>query len=144
MPTHYQPILQFHSNNRDMILYEDITICFAWKDKMYRITAFKGFNYDGASIPQTAWSLIGSPFVGEYRVPTFWHDVCYRCIPRELMSRADADSILEMLMDDEREDSFTSAAVYQAVDWFGGSAWDKCTAKLEDNLKFAEIEITPL
>jgi len=36
-----------------------------------------GMLLDGASIPRLFWLLIGSPFVGEYRWPSIFHDAGY-------------------------------------------------------------------
>jgi hypothetical protein len=40
-----------------------------------------GFLFDGASIPQFAWSLIGHPYTKEYRRPAAVHDYHYRYQP---------------------------------------------------------------
>ena len=37
----------------------------------------KGFTFDGASIPQLFWSVIGSPFDEDFREPACIHDWCY-------------------------------------------------------------------
>jgi hypothetical protein len=41
----------------------------------------KGSVVDGASIPQVLWSVVGSPYTGEYRNASVVHDVA--CIKRE-------------------------------------------------------------
>ena len=41
-------------------------------------TAPKGEIVDGSSIPRWAWSIIGSPFVGEHRNASVIHDVFCR------------------------------------------------------------------
>ena len=56
---------------RDMRLLEDLTYIDpsggAW-------TARKGFQTDGASIPQVFWSFVGGPFDGPYRNAAVIHD----------------------------------------------------------------------
>jgi hypothetical protein len=41
----------------------------------------KGSHVDGASIPQALWTLVGSPFTGEYRNASVVHDVA--CVIRD-------------------------------------------------------------
>lgn len=59
-------------NGRDMRLLES----FAYVDPHgTRWDAQAGAVVDGASIPQSAWSLIGGPFEGKYREASVIHDV---------------------------------------------------------------------
>ena len=44
------------------ILLEDITV----KSLGYEIKLLRGFDFDAASIPKVFWSIIGSPFTGNY------------------------------------------------------------------------------
>ena len=50
-----------------------------------------GFVTDGASIPREFWSLIGSPYTGEYRVAAVFHDAAYATLG---VTREDADGML--------------------------------------------------
>ena len=50
-----------------------------------------GFVTDGASIPQELWSLLGSPFTGDYRVAAVFHDAAYK---DPGVTRDDADNML--------------------------------------------------
>ena len=141
MPTMNQPVVQFHLNNRDMVLYEDFLISFFYNDKMHNITIKEGFIYDGASIPELSWSLIGSPFIGEYRIPALIHDAFYKCADRGVFSRENVDCIFEALMAQFGEDNTTNFIVYQAVDKFGGSSWEKGNDAQANKAKFLEIEV---
>jgi len=59
-------------NGRDMRLLES----FAYIDPQgTRWDARAGAVVDGASIPQSAWSIIGGPFEGKYREASVIHDV---------------------------------------------------------------------
>jgi len=45
----------------------------------HRWTAVPGDTVDGASIPRMLWSVVGSPFIGDYRRASVLHDVaCQR------------------------------------------------------------------
>jgi hypothetical protein len=64
--------------NRKMQLLEDFTFVDA---KGVKWPAPKGSIVDGASIPQVLWSLVGSPYTGEYRNASVVHDVA--CVTRD-------------------------------------------------------------
>lgn len=49
--------------------------------KGVRWPAPKGSIIDGASIPQVLWSIVGSPYTGEYRDASVVHDVA--CVKRD-------------------------------------------------------------
>src|SRR5229473_2192325 len=56
---------------RDMRLLEDLTYIDPGGGEW---TAKKGFQTDGASIPQVFWSFVGGPFEGAYRDAAVIHD----------------------------------------------------------------------
>lgn len=64
--------LTHQGDDSEMELLEDFTFIdpdrFEWK-------APQGSKVNGASIPSVLWSLIGSPFVGDYRRASVVHDV---------------------------------------------------------------------
>ena len=58
--------------DRDMELLDD----FWFRDRAGRQwDAPKGTTIDGASIPRALWTLVGSPYTGEYRRASVVHDV---------------------------------------------------------------------
>jgi hypothetical protein len=64
--------------NRKMRLLDD----FSYVDsKGTTWAAPKGSVVDGASIPQVLWSVVGSPYTGEYRNASVVHDVA--CVKRD-------------------------------------------------------------
>jgi hypothetical protein len=64
-----------HGEDRDMCLLET----FWYTDPLgRRWEAPKGSIINGASIPRTLWSSIGSPFTGNYRRASIIHDVALR------------------------------------------------------------------
>jgi hypothetical protein len=62
---------------REFKLEEDLFCSFSFKGYSYGIKIKKGFVYDGASIPQIAWSVVGSPFTGLYLEAATIHDAIY-------------------------------------------------------------------
>lgn len=50
-----------------------------------------GFITDGASIPTVLWSVVGSPFTGQYRIAAVLHDAAYSTLG---VDRLDADRML--------------------------------------------------
>lgn len=60
------------SDDRRMQLLED----FWFRDRKGEVWhAAKGTSIDGASIPRPLWSLVGSPYSGDYRRASIVHDV---------------------------------------------------------------------
>lgn len=69
-----QPITRWTDDGRDMVLVEE----FSFTDPKGKIwTAPAEVPVNGASIPESFWSVIGSPFVGKYRDASVIHD--YYC-----------------------------------------------------------------
>lgn len=65
-------------------------------DDTYHIIAQAGFVFDGASIPKILWSVIGSPFTGEYTEAACIHDILYQsCI----LPRWESDALFKTLME---------------------------------------------
>src|SRR3569832_354694 len=64
--------------DRNMKLLED----FSYIDFLEHLwLAPQGSLIDGASIPRILWSLVGSPFTGEYRNASVVHDIA--CVVRD-------------------------------------------------------------
>jgi hypothetical protein len=88
-----------------------------------RITAHKGFVFDGASIPRIAHSLVGHPF------DCFLEDCCihdWLYSPyNDDFDRAEADWILKETMWNRRDQisGFKREAIYRAVRMFGWTAF---------------------
>jgi len=49
-----------------------------WESSVDSFRVPKGFEYDGASIPDFAWSIVGHPFMRGYRRPAALHDFLCR------------------------------------------------------------------
>jgi hypothetical protein len=69
--------LRADRNGRDMMLLSD----FGYVDSAGKTwNTPKNTIVDGASIPQAAWSIIGSPWTGKYREASVIHD--YYCVTK--------------------------------------------------------------
>lgn len=95
---------------------------FAFVDqKGTRWSVPKGAKVDGASIPQSLWSVIGGPFSGKYRAASVIHD--YYC---DVQTRPSKD--VHMVFHDAMLASGVTPnwakILYNAVDWFGPSWQD--------------------
>jgi hypothetical protein len=60
--------------------------------------ACSGRSIDGASIPKFLWSIFGSPFVGDYRRASVFHDVA--CIDKSETHQAVHRMFYEAMLDD--------------------------------------------
>lgn len=106
-------------------LHEDYLIQLPFSGKWLLIK--DGFIFDGASIPQGLWSLIGNPFDPNWIAAALCHDALYAA---QLMDRHACDKELFHIMcrtsqlgaDHARE-------FFIAVDNFGGWTWRKHTEK---------------
>jgi hypothetical protein len=79
-----------------------------------------GFITDFASIPRVFWSALRSD--GEYAYAAVVHDYLYWIQSRP---RDEADEILKLAMQDLKVGWLTVKAIFNAVHWFGGQAWDE-------------------
>ena len=86
----------------------------------YKITVKKGFDFDGASIPQALWSVYGNPLSGKFRIAALVHDVLYASekLPREL-----ADAIFLDLMKQHEVGYVKRQTMYYAVRSAGWYVW---------------------
>ena len=86
----------------------------------YRIKVLKGFDFDAASIPKMFWSIIGSPFTGNYTTPAAIHDGLYA---GEVLDRKVCDDIFLDLMKQYKVSYVRRYAMYWAVRLGGGKVW---------------------
>ena len=84
------------------------------------VTVPTGFVTDFASIPQIFWSILKPD--GLYAYAAVVHDYLYWT---QSTSRDAADTILKLAMEDFNVAGATVTAIYEAVNWFGGRAWDE-------------------
>ena len=75
-------------------------------------TTPKGFLSDGASIPKIAWSVIGSPWVGNYVGAAVIHD--YLC-ESGIVSRKKADEVFLEIMEECNVPLLKRKLIYWAV-----------------------------
>jgi hypothetical protein len=117
-----------------------------WEDGKvpHRITIKKGFEYDGASVPRFAWSLVGIRPDGLIRAAALVHDFIYRHVgempPKTceylgqkseeweddgcVWSRKRADRLLEIMMKQASSSKIKRWLVYKFVRRFGWVAWN--------------------
>lgn len=98
------------------ILLEDVVV----ESLGYKITVKKGFDFDGASIPQALWSVYGNPLSGKFRIAALVHDALYASeyFPREL-----ADAIFLDLMKQHGVGYIKLQTMYYAVRSAGWYVW---------------------
>lgn len=101
---------------------------------------FKGFVFDGASIPRFAWSIIGLAPVGPHLAAACLHDFLYENrghIPEDKGSVKFNDKLTKLVFTRKQTDelfrdvlrvsclsSFRVWAMYNAVRVFGQKAWN--------------------
>ena len=92
----------------------------------YQIKLLKGFDFDAASIPKVFWSIIGSPFTGNYTTPAAIHDGLYA---GEILDRKVCDDIFLDLMKQYKVSYVRRYTMYWAVRLGGGKVWKEHTEK---------------
>ena len=116
------------------ILLEDVTV----EALGYRIRVKKGFDFNGASIPQALWSVYGNPLSGKFRIAALVHDALYASqkLPREL-----ADAIFLDLMKQHEVGYMKRQTMYYAVRSAGWYVWRRNTKEeIETYKEFINVE----
>lgn len=80
----------------------------------------KGFDFDGASVPQMLWGLGLSPMTGGYQRAACLHDALYAS---HLFEREVCDFFFLEAMEADGVGYFKRYAMYWAVRAFGGSSY---------------------
>lgn len=102
-------------------------------------TILKGFWYDGASIPKVLWSTVGSPFTGNYVIPTLVHDVFYAT---HFFPRYKADCILYEMNRYCDVGWFKNNSIYYGVRSGGYWAYSgKSEEQIQGAVKHLEVKI---
>ena len=109
------------ADNRQWMLAEDVIYTFGIT--RISITVPAGFVTDFASIPQALWSFGLSPN-GRYSKAAVIHDFLYWYQP---CSRAQADSILAVIMQESGASKAEAFEIYRGVHLGSQSAWDQKT-----------------
>ena len=116
------------------LLLEDITV----NSLGYEIKLLKGFDFDAASIPQIFWSIIGSPFTGNYTTPATIHDGLYA---GEVLDRKVCDDIFLDLMKQYKVGYLRRYPMYWAVRLGGGRVWkEHSKEEVEKYKEFIDVE----
>jgi len=116
----------------DYKLYEvqcDFEYHVGFEESIEIIRIPKGFISDGASIPQFAWSLLGSP-LGEYSAAAIVHDYCYRY---QLYTRWRCDRIFLEAMQVLGVALWKRLTMFWAVRIFAFMAWNKYRKEMAKN-----------
>lgn len=108
---------------REFKLEEEFFSSFSFGGFVYEITIRKGFVYDGASIPQLAWSVVGSPFTGMYLEAATIHDAIYYSAWQ--YGRKLADEIFLFIMLEMGVSKAKAYTMYNSVRMGGSSSYNK-------------------
>lgn len=90
--------------------------------KGWDIEIYKGFIWDGASIPRELWDDIGCPL--DFVLESLIHDGLYRT---HLLSRKEADKIFHHLLIRNGVSEVKAKVMYLAVRLGGGASYDEAS-----------------
>ena len=134
------PVNQPDSNKLDTAyeLREDFRI--VYKGNYLRVPKF--FQFDGASIPRFAHSIIGTPFNPLFMEAAVVHDWLYHT---HQISKKEADKLFYELLIKNGISKIKAKTMHKAVAWFGSSYWkndkedlkylERLRTKLKENYK---------
>jgi hypothetical protein len=121
-------------------LTDDYTASWLIDAKKYTIKIPRGFMWDGASIPQFLWSIIGFYPGGIMLPPSVVHDWIYICkgwlVNEEdgtifYMSRKECDLLFRAHMIHVGMPDRKLNLAYKGVKWFGWTYWSGLKEKLK-------------
>ena len=115
------------------ILLEDVKV----SSLGYTITVKKGFDFDGASINKSLWSIIGNPLTGDYKIAALIHDALYASqeLPKEL-----CDNVFLEIMRLHGVGYIKRYSMYNAVKLFGGTAWENNKVEVNKYKGFINVK----
>ncbi|MDO1558660.1 DUF1353 domain-containing protein [Brevundimonas sp. 2R-24] len=109
------------SGGRMMKLLEAFTFTEARTGRLWSAPA--GFVVDGASIPRALWSIVGSPYTGNYRRASIVHDKACVDFPTDGPERKAADVMFQAACRAGGCGAFQASILYAGVRI--GSSWAK-------------------
>jgi hypothetical protein len=110
---HGEPLFRWSDDGNSMILMNNLS----YEDQKGKVwLAPSGTWTDGASIPRAFWTMVGSPFNGEYRLPAVIHDVY--CVSRSEPSK-DVHWMFYLACRAVNVPEWRAKLLYYAVEWFG-------------------------
>lgn len=108
----------------------DVAEDYTYDGESFKITAWKGFRYDRASIPRIFWLIIDKDSLSN--VAPLFHDLLYRhggklpqdrVIPFRTFTREETDELFKTLMGKCGVNPIRRELAYQAVRKFAASSW---------------------
>lgn len=106
-----------------------------YENEILIIKVNSGFEFDGASIPESLWSIYGCPFGGLYSAPSCIHDVLYAS---HIFSRKESDKLFHKAMIACGVEETKAKQMYLAVRAFGDSSYEE-KFELQKNRNLIEV-----
>jgi len=117
-----------------------LTAPLEYENENYIIKVYDGFVFDGASIPEFLWTIIGCPFGGLYTSSACLHDALYAT---HLFDKETSDSIFKEAMLANGVIDRLAEQMYIGVKTFGDKAYSN-KYELQKNRDLVEIKIKDL
>ena len=115
-------------------LMQDYICYFYLRGQLYHLVIFKGFIYDGASIPRWLWSVLGKTPKGQHDSGTIFHDLVY------MLFKARINGKLHAIVGHRNERCSHELRAFVDGKWV--SASDIISRNEADNIMFDIIEST--
>jgi len=98
-----------------------------------------GFQWDGASIPPSAWGIVGKPWDKRFRLPSVLHDALYVC---RMLPKEEADDLFGIALRKSSVSVSDASLMELAVELGGGSAWRSQTKEEVELSQFVSLRIS--
>lgn len=108
-----------------------------YENKQIKITIYQSFEFDGASIPESLWTIIGCPFGGLYTKASCLHDALYAS---HVFDKKTSDKLFHEAMIASGVKEQTAKQMYLAVRAFGDQAYNE-KYEIQKNRNLIEVEI---
>lgn len=122
-------------------LTQDFRVSVAVDERIYTIDVYAGFVTDGASIPRFLWRVCGHPYEVPRVAAALAHDWLYRS---QVVDRETADRIFRAICKKVGIGWLKRNAEYYALRWFGGSAWEDNTPKVDTARTYGAISVATM
>jgi len=107
--------------------------------QMVTMVLESGFQWDGASIPPSAWKIIGKPWDKKFLKASAPHDGGY---DTQILPKDELDEVFGEILILEHNDKMKSQVMELAVELAGGPAWKSQETKELNSASKVRVRIT--
>ena len=119
-----------NKGTRGWLVLEDYSVEFIFRGQHWRFTIRADFDFDGASIPRLAWSLIGDPLALDIQIAALVHDLLF-CVHHRNFPLMTANSLFCAIQQASGASWAKRQITTGVVDGVGWTCWKKSPDDLD-------------